>query len=118
MRLPINIIPNDIIEQYNLLLLVVNGSIYIEIQKGMYDYLKLAKLHTIALESTFFYTVTPLLHSLLVYGDIHIAPSPSPLSLMMLVLNPKIFSIQITSTMHFAISTQSRQIPLAPFTVA
>lgn len=35
-RLPINIIPEIMIMQYNLLSLVVDGSIYIEIQKGMY----------------------------------------------------------------------------------
>ena len=36
MRLPINIISYEIIKQYNLLPLVINESVYIEIQKGMY----------------------------------------------------------------------------------
>jgi hypothetical protein len=36
MRLPIDIIPKEIIDQYNLLPLVQNGYIYIEIRKGMY----------------------------------------------------------------------------------
>ena len=36
MRLPINIIPEEIIEQYNLLPLVINGLVYIEIRKGVY----------------------------------------------------------------------------------
>jgi hypothetical protein len=36
MRLSINIIPNEIINQYNLRLLIHNGYVYIKIQKGMY----------------------------------------------------------------------------------
>jgi hypothetical protein len=36
MRLPIAIIPDEIIEQYQLLPLVHNGHVYIEIRKGMY----------------------------------------------------------------------------------
>ena len=36
MRLPITIIPDEIIKKYNLLPLVVNESVYIEIRKGMY----------------------------------------------------------------------------------
>ena len=44
MRLPINIIHNEIIEQYNLLPLVINGSVYIEIQKGIYGLLQAGKI--------------------------------------------------------------------------
>jgi hypothetical protein len=36
MRLSIDIIPQEIIDQYNLLPLVNNGFVYIEIRKGMY----------------------------------------------------------------------------------
>jgi hypothetical protein len=36
MRLPINIIPQEIIEAYNLMPLVHNGHVYIEIQRGMH----------------------------------------------------------------------------------
>jgi hypothetical protein len=36
MRIPIKIIPQEIIHQYNLLPLVSDGHIYIEVQKGMY----------------------------------------------------------------------------------
>ena len=36
MRMPINIIPEEIIVQYDLLPLGIDGSIYIEIRKGMY----------------------------------------------------------------------------------
>ncbi len=36
MKMPITLIPDEIINQYNLLPLVHNGFIYIEIQKGMY----------------------------------------------------------------------------------
>jgi hypothetical protein len=36
MRLPIDIIPQEIVDQYELLLLVHNGYVYIEIRKGMY----------------------------------------------------------------------------------
>ena len=35
-RLPINMIPEEIIQQYNILPLVQNGYVYIDIQKGMY----------------------------------------------------------------------------------
>ena len=104
---------NDII---SFLWLLMNPSTS-RFKRACTDYLKLAKSHTIDLESTFFNTVTLLLHSLLVYGNILIAPSPSPLSSMILVLNLKILSIRITSTLLFAISTPSRQIPLAPFTM-
>jgi hypothetical protein len=37
MRIPIKLIPHEIIEQYNLLPLVSNGHVYIEVQKGMYN---------------------------------------------------------------------------------
>ena len=37
MRLPIGMIPKEIIEQYNLLRIMHNGYVYIEIQKGMYN---------------------------------------------------------------------------------
>jgi len=36
MRIPIKLIPQEIIDQYNLLPLVSDGHIYIEVQKGMY----------------------------------------------------------------------------------
>ena len=36
MRLPIALIPTEIIEAYNLLPLVHNGYVYIEIRRGMY----------------------------------------------------------------------------------
>ena len=36
MRLPITVIPQEIIDAYNLLPLLHNGYIYMEIQKGMY----------------------------------------------------------------------------------
>ncbi len=36
MRMPIDIIPQEIIDQYDLLPLVHNGYVYIEIRKGMY----------------------------------------------------------------------------------
>jgi hypothetical protein len=36
MRIPINFIPQEIIEQYNLLALVSDGHVYVEVQKGMY----------------------------------------------------------------------------------
>jgi hypothetical protein len=36
MRIPIKLIPQVIIVQYNLLLLVSDGHVYIEVQKGMY----------------------------------------------------------------------------------
>jgi hypothetical protein len=38
MRLPIAIIPNEIIAQYNLLPLVHRDYVYMEIQKGMYGF--------------------------------------------------------------------------------
>jgi hypothetical protein len=36
MRIPLKLIPHEIIDQYNLLPLVSDGHIYIEVQKGMY----------------------------------------------------------------------------------
>jgi hypothetical protein len=36
MRLPISILPNEIIEKYHLKRLAVDGWIYLEIRKGMY----------------------------------------------------------------------------------
>jgi hypothetical protein len=36
MRIPIKLIPQEIIDQYNLLPLVSDGHVYIEVQKGMY----------------------------------------------------------------------------------
>jgi hypothetical protein len=36
MRIPIKLIPQEIIDQYNLLSLVSDGHVYIEVQKGMY----------------------------------------------------------------------------------
>jgi hypothetical protein len=36
MRIPIKLIPQEIIDQYNLLPLVSDGHLYIEVQKGMY----------------------------------------------------------------------------------
>jgi hypothetical protein len=36
MRIPIKLIPHEIIDQYNLLPLVSDGHIYIEVQNGMY----------------------------------------------------------------------------------
>jgi hypothetical protein len=36
MRIPIKIIPQEIIDQYNLLPLVSDGHVYIEVQKGIY----------------------------------------------------------------------------------
>jgi hypothetical protein len=36
MRIPIKLIPQEIIDQYNLLPLVSDGHIYIGVQKGMY----------------------------------------------------------------------------------
>jgi hypothetical protein len=39
MRIPIKLIPHEIIVQYNLLLLVSDGHVYIEVQKGMYGLL-------------------------------------------------------------------------------
>jgi hypothetical protein len=35
MRIPIKLIPHEIIVQYNLLPLVSEGHVYIEVQKGM-----------------------------------------------------------------------------------
>jgi hypothetical protein len=37
MRIPIKLIPQEIIDRYNLLPLVSDGHVYIEAQKGMYD---------------------------------------------------------------------------------
>jgi hypothetical protein len=36
MRIPIKLIPQEIMVQYNLLPLVSYGNVYIEVQKGMY----------------------------------------------------------------------------------
>jgi hypothetical protein len=36
MRIPIKLIPHEIIEKYNLLPFVSDGHVYIEVQKGMY----------------------------------------------------------------------------------
>ena len=36
MRLPTAIIPQEVIDEYNLTALVHNGHIYVEIQRGMY----------------------------------------------------------------------------------
>jgi hypothetical protein len=44
MRLPITVIPHEIITQYNLLPLVHNGHVYIEIRKGMYGLPQAGKL--------------------------------------------------------------------------
>ena len=44
MRLPINIIPEEIFIQYNLLSLVVDGSVYIDIRKGMFGLPQAEKL--------------------------------------------------------------------------
>ena len=44
MRLPIAIIPQEIISEYNLLPLVKNGFVYILIQKGMYGLPQAGKL--------------------------------------------------------------------------
>ena len=62
-RLQINIIPDEIITQYNLLPLFVNESVYIEIRKGMYSLPQAGKiaydrLRTYLLQ--YGYTPTPL----------------------------------------------------------
>lgn len=44
MRLPITVIPAEIVAQYKLLPLVHNGFIYIEICKGMYGLPQAGKL--------------------------------------------------------------------------
>jgi hypothetical protein len=36
MRIPIKLIPKEIIVEYNLLSLVLDGHVYVEVQKGMY----------------------------------------------------------------------------------
>jgi hypothetical protein len=36
MRIPIKLIPHEIVAQYNLLPLVSDGHVYIEVHKGMY----------------------------------------------------------------------------------
>jgi hypothetical protein len=40
MRIPIKLIPHEIIDQYNLPPLVSDGHVYIEVQKGMYGLLQ------------------------------------------------------------------------------
>ena len=44
MRLLINITPEGKILQYNLLSLVIDGSIYVDIRKGMYDLSQIGKI--------------------------------------------------------------------------
>ena len=44
MHLPINIIPEEIIVQYDLLPLVIDGYVYIEIRKYMYDFPQAGKI--------------------------------------------------------------------------
>jgi hypothetical protein len=46
MNIPIKLIPKDMIAEYNLLSLVLDGNVYIEVQKGMYGLPKLAFLQT------------------------------------------------------------------------
>jgi hypothetical protein len=36
MRIPIDMLPDAIIEQYNLQPLIHNGAVYVEIRRGMY----------------------------------------------------------------------------------
>ena len=44
MMIPINVIPPDIIEKYNLLDYVVNGKVYVEVSKGIYGLPQAGKL--------------------------------------------------------------------------
>ena len=63
MKLAMKLIPNKIIQQYNLLPLVHDGYIYIEISKGMYGLPQAGKIANKALEQhlkTFGYSPCPL----------------------------------------------------------
>ena len=44
MRMPIKLIPDEIIQEYNLLSLVTDGWVYIKIVKGMYGLPQAGKL--------------------------------------------------------------------------
>jgi Reverse transcriptase (RNA-dependent DNA polymerase) len=49
MRIPINVIPEDIVQQYNLKALEHNGYMYVEIRKGMYGLLQAGRIANDAL---------------------------------------------------------------------
>ena len=52
MKLPLDIIPEEIIQQYNLRKLAHKGLVYMEIQKGMYELPQAGKLQMINLSYT------------------------------------------------------------------
>jgi hypothetical protein len=77
MRIPIKLIPQDIIVQYNLPPLVSDGHVYIEVQKGMYGLPKTESLPTNSLGVTWpsMAIIKPNSHR--AYGDMLLAPSIS-----------------------------------------
>jgi hypothetical protein len=113
MRMHISIIPNKIIEQYNLMGIVTpNRWVYIEIRKGMYGLKQagiianqcLTKHH----RSTYGYSPTPCCTPSMVYaGAIIHAKSPSLLSSIASLSNMTTNQMQTTSSIPSTPCTQS-----------
>ena len=74
MKLPLDIIPEEIIQQYNLRKLAHKGFVYMEIQKGMYGLPQVRKIANNKLKlhlSKFGYETLPIIP---VYGGTTLAP--------------------------------------------
>jgi hypothetical protein len=116
MKMPIYLIPDEIIEQYKLLPLVYNGYIYIEIQKGMYGLLQAGILLANQL----------LQKCLTVHGymptpqtpGLWIVPSCSPLWSTVLSCNTLVSNMPTTSSPHLKSTTSPPATEMAHSTVA
>jgi hypothetical protein len=76
-RIPIKLIPQEIINQYNLLSLVSDGHVYIEVQKGMYGLPKAGILANQLIERRLAIYGYHQTNSHRVSGDMSPAPSNS-----------------------------------------
>jgi hypothetical protein len=77
MHLPINIIPQEIIEAYNIMPLVHNGHVYIEIQRGMYGLPQAGIIANQLLTDDFYHEATINAATHPAYGAINGDPSSS-----------------------------------------
>jgi hypothetical protein len=87
MRLPIHIIPPQIVDQYKLLRLVQDSWVYVEIRKGMYGLPQAGIIASQRLEKHLPNMAINLPIQPLDCGATNPAPSPSPLSLTTLASN-------------------------------
>ena len=78
MKLRLDIITEEILSQYNLWDIAVDGWVYCEIRKGMYGLPHVGKFLTTASSSIYKHTGTHQLHTLPAIGNITLGTPPSP----------------------------------------